>query len=474
MYPSQATATRTAPSQDERVILGVLCFAAFLTANGLGSINIALPTIQREFNSSLAAIQWISMMGGVMLSTVSLCFGRAGDILGRRRLYRGGIVLYTLGSGLCALAASYPQLLVSRIIMTTGLAAVVPMAAAILASTFPAGHRGRALGLFVAASAAGRAAGPTIGGFVTYIWGWRAIFLSQLILGTLVCLAVFLVLRGEDERRAEPFDFVGAISLIVGYPSLLIALSLGADSNWHSLLVPVWLGLAAIALMTFIVAELHVPRPLVPLSLFTKLPFSAAVLSMAISSAIHSPLPIFAPLYMVNVLAFSAMVVGLVMTALPLSIVVASPISGWLADKVEARYIATLGLCLALIGIFLYSRLGVGSTYVWPALALTLVGIGVGVFSPANQTAAFAAVGKEYYGLVSAMLTSFGTAAGYLGVTVTVALVEGSLAGSTAHDPVGFTNAQHFAFTCLLPLAVIGVLVSVIGRPAKVVAPSPT
>jgi len=114
--------------------LAVICLGAFLFFNSFGSINVALPEIQKHFGSSLSAIQWVSMMGLVMLSSLSFCFGRAGDLLGQRTLHRAGVLLYALGAGLAALATSFPQLLIFRGVMSVGLAMALPVSAAILAA----------------------------------------------------------------------------------------------------------------------------------------------------------------------------------------------------------------------------------------------------------------------------------------------------------------------------------------------------
>src|SRR3989304_6748264 len=150
-------------TKEERRILWTVCLGALLFFNSIGSINVAIPTIQREFGASLGTIQWFSIIGVVMISSLSLCFGRAGDILGRRKLYRIGIVLYALGSGLSAFSQSIVQLLIFRTVMAIGLAMATPLSAAILASNFAPERRGWALGWYASAIAIGRATGPTLG-----------------------------------------------------------------------------------------------------------------------------------------------------------------------------------------------------------------------------------------------------------------------------------------------------------------------
>lgn len=443
--------------------LTVLCLGAFLFFNSFGSVNVALPAIQNHFGTSLAAIQWISIMGTVTISSLSFCFGRAGDILGQRRLYRTGVSLYALGAGLAAFSQSFPQLLVFRGVMSIGLALALPMSTAILASNFPPQRRGQALGLFASAIAVGKATGPTLGGLILYLWSWRTVFLTNCLIGIVVSAAVFSIFKGREQLKKETFDLWGALSLMIGYPALLIALSLGSNAGWSSPRLFFWFALAAMGLASFAWVELHAKNPLVDISLFRRRSLSAALVALAMGSAAYSPITVCAPLYLQNVLASSPLTVGLIMATLPLFTALSSPLSGRLADRFEARFVASLGLGFILIGIFFYARLSSGSSYLFVALALTLIGVGSGFFMPANQKTAFSSVGDEHYGILSAMLSSFGTAAGTLGTTMAIALMEANMSGKGIQDPVSFAAGQQFAFSALLPLAAVALLISLRG-----------
>jgi EmrB/QacA subfamily drug resistance transporter len=451
-------------TKEELKILYVVCLGAFLFFNSISAINVAVPTIQREFGANLATIQWVSIFGLVMISSLSLPFGRAGDILGMRKLYRVGVALYALGSGLAVLSQSVVQLLIFRGLMTVGLAMAVPLSVAILAANCPPERRGWALGWYASASGIGRATGPMFAGMLLYFFGWRAIFLMNLLVSSLVSLAVLLVLRGEEERRAEPFDFPGTAALMVGYPSLLIALSLGAHTGWTSPQIPVWFFVAAAGIVSFVWIELRTSKPLINPSFFRSIPFSVAILSLVIFSVVHNPVGMFGPLYMENVLGFSSLSVGLIMSALPVFTALSSPLSGMLADRFEARYIATLGLSFLLVGLWVYTLLGTTTNYLLICVSLALIGLGVGFFIPANQRTAFGTVGREHYGIMSGMLASFANGSGTLGVTVAVALIELTMGGKDFGDPVAFTSAQQFAFRALLPLAGAAILISLISR----------
>jgi EmrB/QacA subfamily drug resistance transporter len=443
--------------------LAVVCLGAFLFFNSFGSINVALPEIQKHFGSSLAAIQWVSMMGLVMLSSLSFCFGRAGDLLGQRTLYRGGVVLYALGAGLGSLSLAFPYLLLFRGVMSVGLAMALPMSAAILAAIYPPERRGWALGLFASAVAVGRSTGPTVGGFLVHLWGWRSIFVLNFVIGIAVCAAVFSVFKGKEKRRRGSFDFSGSFALMIGFPALLIALSLGANSGWTSAPTVFWLGLAVIGLAAFVAIERRVEKPLIDVALFKSPPLIAALLSLALGTAAFSPINVAAPLFMQQVLALSPLTIGFVMASLPVCAACASPVSGRLADRFEPRSVAAVGVALMLAGIFVYAGVGPSSTAFSVAIALMLIGAGTGFFIPANQKAAFATVGSEDYGILSAMMSSFGTAASTLGTTLTVALIETLMSGKDTGAAADFAAAQSFAFSALVPLAALALAVTLIG-----------
>ena len=251
--------------KEERTILVVICLGTFFHIQSIGSINVSLSAIQRDFAVSLAAVQWIGLMGAITLSSFSLCFGRAGDLLGRKKFFATGLSLYSVGAGLAALAQSFPHLLASRALMALGLAMAAPLAAAIIASVYPHENRGRALGLLASAIALGRTTGPTIGGSILHLWGWRGVFLANFLFGIPTCATLFWVLGTKETRRRGAFDFLGVLFLAVGFPSLLVALSLGPKAGWGSAQVLFWFGAAAAGMASFVWRELRAKAPLMNL-----------------------------------------------------------------------------------------------------------------------------------------------------------------------------------------------------------------
>jgi len=429
----------------------------------IGSITVLLPTIQREFDTSLAAVQWIGLMGTIMLSSLALAFGRAGDLLGRRVIFKTGLSLYAVGAGLAAVSATFAQLVVFRCVMALGLAMAAPLSGAIVASIRSHENRGQALGFMAASIALGRTTGPTIGGIVLQLWGWRAVFLANCFFGAATCFTLFLFLKGKDERRQVPFDLFGAVSLAVGFPSLLIALTLGTRSGWHEPALTLWLAVAALALFSFVSRELRAETPLINLRYFKRIPLLRAMLALLLATLAFYPISIFGPIYLQNTIGAAPFTVGLTMAALPLCTTLMSPISGRLADRINPRRVVVLGLCLIVAGVFFYSRLGESSALASIVMVLCIVGAGIGLFVPSNEKTAFSTVTSQDYGMVSAMLMGLGTGSGALGTTVAVALAEiakkNRISGAAA-----FVYDQQFAFSSLLPLAVLAVLVTLLGK----------
>ena len=209
--------------ESEVKLMVLLGAGAFVLASTYTSINVALPDIQDEFGVSLSALKWVSIIGAIMVASLSLCFGRVGDLLGRRKIYRIGLIIYTIGAGLTSLAPIFPVLMGCRVVMACGLAMSNPLAGAIIAATVTPERRGQAIGLFASFQAAGMLTGPTFGGILLDLFSWRAIFVAYFCIGALLCVMQHFLLKGNEERRHEAFDYLGAVFLLFGYPSLLIA-----------------------------------------------------------------------------------------------------------------------------------------------------------------------------------------------------------------------------------------------------------
>jgi nitrate/nitrite transporter NarK len=284
------------------------------------------------------------------------------------------------------------------------------------------------------------------------------------ILGLAVTMAVVLIFSGPGEQRYEPFDGWGAAALLVGYPLLLFGFTFGESFGWVSVLVLLSFATAALALSGFVWIELHTTHPLIDVGLFKRRMLAGALATAVLSALIYHPISLCAPLYLQNGLGASAATAGLVLAVLPLSTALASPLSGRFADRFDASTVACAGLVVIVAGIASYSRLGLNSDLVSVAAVLALLGAGIGFFAPANQKLAFASVEQRDYGILSAMLSSFGTAAGTIGITITVALMEAAGGVRLWTDAAVLSSAQRFAFGCLLPIGIAAIVIGLRSR----------
>jgi MFS family permease len=197
---------------------------------------------------------------------------------------------------------------------------------------------------------------------------------------------------------------------------------------------------------------------------FRNIALLRAMLSLVLATLAFYPISIFGPLYLLNAIGISPISVGFAMATLPFCTTLISPLSGRLADRRNPRWVATLGLCVIVLGVFWYARLGEEATLVWIVFVLCILGAGIGLFLPANEKAAFSTVSSGDYGMLSAMLMAFGTGSGVLGTTVAVALVEVAKKSRIGADAAGFAYDQQFAFSLLLPLAALAVLLTMVGK----------
>jgi EmrB/QacA subfamily drug resistance transporter len=449
---------------DEGAVLTVTCLAAFLFFNSFGSISVALPLIQKQFGNTLAQAQWVTLMGVVTISSLSFCFGRAGVLLGQRRLYKIGVILYATGAGMGAWSSTFVQLLVSRAVMAVGLAMALPMSTAILAGRFSSERRGQALGIFASAIAVGRMTGPAIGGLLVQLGGWKTVFWMNCIVGFFVSVAVIVTFRGTGELRREPFDWWGSVSLLLGYPALLIGLTQAANAEWTSPNVAGWFVLAIMGLTSFFWIEMRASRPLIDMHLLKRRTLARALATLILCQMIYGPIALSAPLYLQNVLNASALTAGLLLAVLPLSTALCAPICGRFADRFNTGRLAALGVVIIVTGVSSYSRLATASSVVTVVAVFVVLGAGIGLFTPANQKIAFASVSSEDYGMLSAMLSSLGTAAGTIGTTLAVALMEVPGGTNFWSEPGALVRAQQFAFTVLSVIGLVAAAVALSGR----------
>ena len=465
--------TPAAGAVDKRVVLFVASMASFLTPFMGSSINIAIPSIGREFSADAVTLSWISTAYLLAAAVFLVPFGRLADIRGRRKVFLAGMTGYSVVSLLCGLASSQAMLIVLRALQGTTDAMMFGTSLAIVTSVYPPSERGRALGVTVACVYSGSALGPFIGGLITQYAGWRSIFFLTLALGVLTVAMTLWRMRGEwAEARGQKMDVVG---------SLLYGLSLLAIMYGFRLL-PAETGFALIAagvvlLAVFVLWERRQKSPVLDVSLFSRnVVFALSNLSALVNYAATFALSFLLSLYLQYIKGLDPRSAGLVMLSQPVMMAVFSPIAGRLSDRIEPRYVASVGMAMSAVSLFLIANLGPGAAMGSIVAILMLCGLGFALFSSPNTSAIMGSVDRAHYGIAPAttgvmrligQMLSMGIAA--LILALTVGQVE-----ITPERYPAFLGAFRLAFLVFATLCLLGVFASLArGRVRERVAARP-
>jgi len=461
---------------------GAIAIGSFASVVDHGSVNIALPSIATHFDTNLPTVpnlptvQWIVIGYALTISALLLPMGRLADLLGRKEVYIAGSALFVLGAVLAGLANHLEVLILARIVQGVGAAMSQGTGMAIIASMFPAGERGKAIGLIMTVVGTGAVAGPAVGGLLVDALGWRSVFFFNVPLGALGVLASLVVLAGRSSQPASPdtqrqrFDWRGA-ALSTG-ALVLFLLAITSLPNFGLNSPPILGGFLGFAVLlgAFIWWELRCATPLLDLSLFQRKTFSfgatAALLIFLGSSAVF----FLMPFYLQRVLAYSPGKAGLVVVPGALCMALLGPLSGHLSDRYGWRRFTVGGLALSAMGLFMLSRLTEGSSLALVIPALIMSSSGMGIFYSPNTSSILSAVEQERYGVVSAFLNLVRNGANVTSIAMAAAIVTATM-GSMGYEPSlaavtgggvthAFTLGMSRAYLVMTFLLITGMVVS--------------
>ena len=383
---------------NKKYALLITTMSSFLTPFMGSSVNIALPSIGKEFAIDAVLLSWIATSFLLVAAMFLVPFGRIADIYGRKRIFTYGIFLYTVSSLLSAISTSAIVLISFRVLQGIGSAMIFGTSIAILTSVFSVRERGKALGINVAAVYLGLSLGPFLGGFLTQHFGWRSIFLANVPLGLIIIAFVFWKLKGEwAEAKGEKFDLTGAIL----YSLMLIAIMYGFS------LLPsmsgVWLILiGAFGFLAFLKWETRVESPVLDINLFrdNKL-FALSNLAALINYSATFAVAFLLSLYLQYIRGFTPQNAGLILVSQPIVQAIFSPFAGRLSDRIEPRIVVSIGMLVILLGLSIFTFLNEKTTLEFIVAGLILLGFGFALFSSPNANAVMSSVEKRFYGVAS-------------------------------------------------------------------------
>ena len=382
-------------------------------------VNVALPTLMQDFHADFPTVQWVVLAYLLGLTVLMVSMGRLADMIGKKRVFSTGIVLFLIGSALCGLAMHIYWLIAFRFVQSIGAAMMLALGTAILTEVWPSYKRGQAIGFAAGFISLGIVIGPAIGGIMLQYLSWHWIFFVNVPIGALSFILVLLYVPSlRPGGKRESFDIAGAATLGIGLLCLTLGITLGQTDGFTAPLVLGLFAAAALLLALFAWLEMHVRYPMLDLSLFREVQFSLNLFTGTIVFIAISGVVLLLPFYLSLVLNLPLLQVGLYMAIVPLVMAVLQPMSGVLSDRLGTRRISTLGLFFILAGYLLMTTLpdsGSALGYVWRFLP---VAIGMSLFNSPNNSAIMGSAPKNRLGIASAVLSTVRTLGQVIGVAV--------------------------------------------------------
>jgi EmrB/QacA subfamily drug resistance transporter len=463
------------------VVLVLICLAQFMVVLDATIVNVALPSIQQDLHLSEGSLQWIINAYTLVFGGFLLLGGRAGDLLGRKRLFLLGLVIFTGASLLDGLASSEGMLVGARALQGLGAALISPAALSIISTTFEEGaERARALAVWAAIAIGGSAVGLILGGVLTQYFSWPWIFFVNVPVGVAAfLLSLRLVPESRDEQAHRSYDLAGAIAVTGGLMALVYAIVEAQSAGWGSARTLGFFATATVLLTAFVAIELRAEAPLVRLSIFRIRSLLTANVAMFLAMSGMFAMFFFNTLYIQRVLGYGPLEAGLAFLPFTAGIMVSASIASQLAPRIGVRPVAAAGFLLTAAGLVLLTQLPVHGSYaanVLPAILLSALGMGA-VFMPLTLIATTGLADADQ-GLASGLFNTSQQIGGALGLAVlsTLATSKATAAdGSPTHTlVVGF----HWAFGAgaIVILAALTAMVALLRKRhvARIEAQAPT
>jgi EmrB/QacA subfamily drug resistance transporter len=436
------------------LVVGTVCVGAFLGQLDASIASLVLPTLEEVFGAPVASVEWVAIAYLLTLAALVVPIGRMADLLGRKTLYTWGFVIFIVGSGACGFAPDLGWLIAFRVIQACGAAMLQANSVAIITAAVPRRALGRAIGIQGAAQAVGLSVGPSVGGLLIDTLGWQWVFFIAVPFGLLGTALGWIVLpvtaRGapsEGGRESERFDWLGAALLGSGVALILLALTYANTWGWSSPTLLLVSGGAVACLVIFWWTEQRSASPLVDPALLHVRTFSLGLLSGLLSYAVLFGSLFLLPFYFERILDQSPAQTGLLLTPVPIALGVMAPVSGMLVDRYGPVLPTVTGMMAAAIALAAFALASDIALPLTVAL-LALLGVGLGLFTPPNNSAIMGSAPANRLGVAGGILNMTRSLGTSLGVAATGAVLAGLLAAQLGYQVARTTDAPPSA---LLP-----------------------
>ncbi|MBI4201691.1 MAG: DHA2 family efflux MFS transporter permease subunit [Chloroflexi bacterium] len=448
-------------------VFGATSVGMFVSVMDQSGMNIVVPSIAATFHATIPAVQWVVLGYILAISALMLPMGRLGDMVGRKKVYTIGFLVFAAGGALAALSPSLGLVIAMKMVQGAGAAMTQATSMAIVTSIFPPQERGKAIGLMTTIVGTGAIAGPIVGGGVVEALGWRAALFLVAPFGVLSALAGMIVLTPGVDAASGPraslrsFDYLGAALSTAALVVFLLVMSFGYRIGWTSPLV-IGGGVAVATLLAaFLLWERRPSQPLVSLDLFKRTAFTLGIASATLAFMAVTAIFFLMPFFLQQVQGYSPGQSGLVLVAAAACMATIGPVAGRLSDRFGTKPFTILGLALMTTALLLFSRMTESTPLIVVVLLLMLNGTGMANFLSPNSSAVLGSVERGQYGVASAFLNLVRNAGNITGLAIGTTVVaatmaargfEPSLAAVTEGSGEGAKAAfaQGLSYACLL------------------------
>ncbi len=452
----------------KRSVLLVSTFAAFLTPFLGSAVNLALPAIGKDLGASAIGLGWVISSFILSSAVFLLPFGRLADIIGRKKVFSAGIILFTISTFMIIFSPSLTYLIIMRIIQGISGAMIFGTSMAIITSVFSIGERGKAMGINITAVYFGLSSGPVIGGLLTQYLGWRSIFGFLVPFGILSIILIHRKIKTEwADSKGETFDWKGSLIYGVSLLGLMYGFSLLPElRGW------IFLGCGVVLAVFFVLFEKTSANPVFDIRLILRnRVFAFSGMAALIHYSATSATSFFISLYLQYLKDFDARSAGLIMISQPVAMTLLSPLAGRLSDKINPGVIASSGMALTASGLIMLCFITPSTPVHTIVILLLVMGIGFGLFSSPNSNAIMSSVEKRHLGVASGVVGTMRMIGQMLSMGIAMMLISLFIGKKTINPDTypGLVTAMRTGFVIFSGLSVLGIFASLARnrRPAQ-------
>jgi len=445
-----------------KFILITVIIGAFLSMFGIGVVNVGLPTIAKEFDVEVNTVQWVTSVYLLVMSALLPILGTLSDKIGRRKIYNLGYIIIGVFTLLSSFSGSLSMLIVTRIFQAIGGAMIMANGLAIVTENYPPKQRGRNIGLLVTMMAIGAVSGPSLGGIIIGLWGWRAIFYFIFIVSLAGFLASYYSIPKDGKAPNEKmhFDYLGSVLLIVSILTFVYSFSSVSKLGWSNPLVYGSIIIFVISLTLFIILERKIKHPILDLGLFKNHLFTTSIIAALLSFiTMYSP-TVLIPFYYQDVLKYSATQSGLFMMAFPIAMAIVSPFSGALSDKIGAVFLTTSGLIINGIALILLANTTINTSLILILIYFSLMGLSLGLFQSPNNSSIMSSVPKTKLGAASGITQLVKNLGMVIGIAFSVSLFTALLGNGSVSNGADYLHSTKIVYYIAAGLSFAGAFIS--------------